>query len=458
MKKVLRIIIAVVMIFVMFSSYSFAEIATKNKLEIVEKSAEELKLENEQGKVSKSIVDITDDEVTIELKLENVRDDIKKSNESEIMLVIDKSGSMEEETDTGEIRKTMMVNSAKTLVEKIFNSTTNVKVGIVTFSSEQNIKDIGTIEDADVKLPLSDEKQTILSKLEEIKNEKFLYATNIEAGIGKAESCYSSASNNRVMIILTDGIPNCDIHGNYCGRNGHGNIDEVKEYTKQALIGQQNKGVNIISMMTGVKDDDEQEVIEEVFGTEDNPTAGKFYNIKDTDLSNIVENEIFKDVMQIIQYPIDEVKMVDYFPDDIMNNFEFSYVDEQNFGTVSNSINPESKTITWDIGTLKGNEVAALKYKLKLKKLENGDLLNKVIATNDKVVLTYKDKDLKDYSVTLSSSPKIKLVKFEIEDDSVSPNILSQTGEYSVIIAGILIIAIVIIAYMRYKKMNFLNK
>ena len=41
--------------------------------------------------------------------------------------------------------------------------------------------------------------------------------------------------------------------------------------------------------------------------------------------------------------------------------------------------------------------------------MKNNNLLNKTIATNEKVVLTYKDKDSKDYTVELTSSPKIQL-------------------------------------------------
>ena len=441
MKKILSVIICILMIGSMFS-YSYAATTTKNKLDIVEKSAEELELENKQGKVSKTIVDITEDEVTIELKLANARDDINKLNQSEIMLVIDKSGSMEDEVSGNETRKNLIFNSAKTLVEKIFNSTSNVKVGVVTFSSSPYISSAGTINDAAVELQLSDNKQAVLGKLNEIQSEEFECATNIEAGIKQAESCYTAGVSNRVMIILTDGIPNCD-------------IEEVKQHTREALTSTQTSGINLISMMTGVEDSDDQEVVEEVFGTQTNPTAGKFYNISDTDIGNIVENEIFKDVMQIIQYPIDEVKMVDYFPEDVMDNFEFSYVGEPNLGEVSSTIDPESKTITWDVGTVRGNESAVLTYKLKLKDLNDNELLNKVIATNEKVELTYKDKDAKVYNVTLSGSPKIKLVQYEVEDDSVSPNILSKTGEYSAIVGGIALIAVFIITYKKYKKMNF---
>ena len=44
--------------------------------------------------------------------------------------------------------------------------------------------------------------------------------------------------------------------------------------------------------------------------------------------------------------------------------------------------------------TVKDEEEATLKYKLKIKDMQNKNLLEKTISTNEKVVLTYKDMDL----------------------------------------------------------------
>lgn len=178
--------------------------------------------------------------------------------------------------------------------------------------------------------------------------------------------------------------------------------------TKDELINIQKKGIMQISLMTGINSNDVDEdgnvitsteddlqAIETIFGTEDNPTAGKFYNVKTTDISQVIQNDITKDVQEILNTPLNTVKIVDYFPEDITESFEFSYVGSPSVGTASDTIDAESKTITWDIGTLKGDEVATLKYKLKIKDMKNTELLNKTIATNEKVVLTYKDIDAK---------------------------------------------------------------
>ena len=157
------------------------------------------------------------------------------------------------------------------------------------------------------------------------------------------------------------------------------------------------------------------------------------------------------------------MKITDYFPKDITDNFEFSYVGKPNVGTVSEGIDSETNTIEWNIDTLKGDEVATLRYKLKIKDMKNEQLLNKTIATNEKVVLTYKDINAKDYTVVLESSPKIQLskvieavdngeIKIENNNDStIATGKLPQAGK-SIKIVFIIILAILISIgiYKRY--------
>lgn len=249
-----------------------------------------------------------------------------------------------------------------------------------------------------------------------------------------AEKGFSKNAGNKVIILLTDGVPTEDDELN--------SSDElVFSNTKNELINIKNQGISLISLMTGVNSndiddkgnvitttEDDIQAIETIFGTEANPTYGKFYNVKTTDLSQVIENDISNDVQQILNSPLNTVKMVDYFPNDITENFDFSYVGNPSTGTVPASIDSTSNTIEWDIGTLKSNEVATLRYKLKIKDMKNENLLNKTIATNEKVVLTYKDKDNMDYTVTLSSSPKIRLSEVKEElTATVSYNPTTET-------------------------------
>ena len=291
-----------------------------------------------------------------------------------------------------------------------------------------------------------------MNGLTTMEKQKVQSGTNIQKGLMKAETLFSENAGNKVIILLTDGLPNEDGERNNVGDKEmiltNETYKKILENTKNELLNIKKNGIMPISLMTGVNSndvDDDGEVItsteedikaiEMIFGTEEKPTAGKFYNAKTTDIDKVVQEDITKDVQEVLNKPINEVKVVDYFPKDITENFEFSYVGEPSTGTKSDKINTETNTIEWDIGKLKGDEVATLKYKLKIKDMKNMNLLNKTIATNEKVVLTYKDTASKDYTVTLTSSPTIQLS--EVKED-LNPEETQNSSKDATISDGVL--------------------
>lgn len=128
--------VAIVAIIVITLSTSVLATDLKTTLNVVESASETKELENNQGYVSKTIVDSNSDtgEVTIELKLSNTKPETNTSGDTEIILVIDNSLSMDYKTADGRTRKSIVLNSAKTLVNSIFDSSKNVKIGIVRFA------------------------------------------------------------------------------------------------------------------------------------------------------------------------------------------------------------------------------------------------------------------------------------------------------------------------------------
>ena len=450
----------------------------KTSLDIIQKASETKYLENDQGYISKTIVDsnASTGEVTIELKLSNTKKEISKSNETEIVLVIDNSNSMQSKTAEGKTRKSILLDSAKNLVNTIFDTSNNVKMGVVKFCGETGL---WSLYAASVITKSTSQREDIIAGLTTIENKSTESGTNIQKGLIKAEELFSESNGNKVIILLTDGCPNEDGEKNNVADSqmvmSNEKYNTILSNTKNELINIDKKGIRLISLMTGVNSndvdkngnvitstEDDLQAIKTIFGTEDNPTAGKFYNAKTADISQVIQNDITKDVQEILNTPLNTVKVTDYFPEDIAKNFEFSYVGNPSIGTVSDSIDSESKTITWDIGTLKGNEVATLKYKLKIKDMKNEQLLNKTISTNEKVVLTYKDTDLKDYELILSSSPKIQLSevkggltstsnKNNEKDNTIAKGILPNTG-INVVISTVSVITIILIAIVFYKK------
>lgn len=427
LKKFFIILISIVLMMGMCGSVNATEL--KTSLDIIQKASETKYLENDQGYISKTIIDSNSDtgEVTIELKLSNTAKEVEKTTDTEIFLVIDNSFSMDFAVTEQSTRRELLISAMRTFVNQIYAQSSNVKVGLVRFAGKDswNSTNSPTLTNGtNLMCNLTKDKLTMLSaitafenletKQTETNNSHCESSTNIAAGIKKANDNFSEECTNKIIILLTDGLPSQDLTFSLSSSSS-----VIYENTKNTLLQIGNSGTYVISMMTGTSSEDEnenaQEDIKSIFGTETNPTTGAFYNVSDANIEEVVSNKIYANVMEKVQNPINTVKIVDYFPEDITENFEFSYVGSPSVGTTSDTIDIESKTITWDIGTLKGDEVATLKYKLKIKDMKNTELLNKTIATNEKVVLTYKDTEAKDYIVTLTSSPKIQLSEVKEE-------------------------------------------
>lgn len=401
----------------------------RTSLNVVQKASGTKYFENNQGFISKTIVDSNSEngECTIELKVSNTKEETAKTNDTEIMLVIDNSNSMEFKTAEGKTRKSMILDGSRKLVDNIFNTSDNVKVGIVKFAGENGLLSILPIC---VTTKLTSNKDEVLEGLTKVENTDVESGTNIQQALKIAEDGFSTSKGNKIIILLTDGCPNEDANGNFVTNEkmiiSNADYNLILENTKNELINAKEKGIKVISLMTGVNSndvdkegniiktpEDDLQAIEKIFGTPDTPTAGKFYNVNTMNVTQVIQNDITKDVQDVLNLPISNVMVQDYFPKDIMDNFEFEYVDKPNIGTVSNTIDNETNSIEWNIGTLKGNEIATLRYKLKIKNMANEQLLNKTISTNEKVVLTYKDTSSIDYTVQLVDSPKIQLSKIK---------------------------------------------
>ncbi|MBQ9659424.1 MAG: VWA domain-containing protein [Clostridia bacterium] len=405
MRKFLKLIFC--MLLILFIMVYLSTNVFANTLSIIQTSQEK-KLENEQGYISKKIVDSNANtgEVTIELEVANAnKSSTDTSNNSkkntEIFLIMDESYSMTTKLG-GQSRRNVIRESSKALAKNILENYENVKIGVIKFADE-----------AKMTTDLTDNIDEINKAISTYEG----YVTNLDDALILAQNSYSSGNINKLAIILTDGCPNAiSVH-----RETNENKLTTAQLTKQELINLNNLNVNIITMMTELES---TKTAEEIFGTQENPTVGKYYYIADSDIDQIIKNNIYNDIIENIDnYQMQNVKIVDFFPQDITENFEFSYVANPNMGTTSKKIDENYKNIQWDIGTLKSGEVATLKYKLKIKNINNDELLNKTISTNEKVIVTYTDKSSKDYTVTLDDSPKIQLIKEkEVINDNKDDN------------------------------------
>lgn len=364
--------------------------------------------------VERSVIskDLTKKEITLQLKVTNNEESLKPTGE--LMLVIDNSKSMTDNVTDTQTREDLVIDSAKTLINKILKDNTQLKVGAVSFSTNSDISKEGTIEDAKLVSELTNDSNKLISAISNIEYDG--PRTNLQSGINLAKQYFSKNTDNshKYIIVLSDGVPNVAI--NY-DKNYYS--DDVIEKTKSELESLSDITNNVYIMLTGISNGDAvaapstktyNEIIESVFGTTENPTIGKFYYVTDDKIEDTITSDIYKNLLPISQ-SFTNIIVKDYFTDEIVKNFDFSYVKNPNFGTISSKIDTTTNSITWDIPELKSGETAIVQYKLKLKENFDENIINKVLDTNKKLDLTYTDYSNKTNTKTSDITPKVKLTE-----------------------------------------------
>ncbi|MCL2085765.1 hypothetical protein FWH09_02425, partial [Candidatus Saccharibacteria bacterium] len=157
--------------------------------------------------------------------------------------------------------------------------------------------------------------------------------------------------------------------------------------------------------------DESLAAVESVFGTPTSPTTGTFYNIGFADFQDIVENDIIKDVLDVTRRPLHNIVIEDFFPADILNNFDFNLAGQPNLGVVTPDINSSTNSLVWTLPELHGNSAAVLRYTLTLRDMNDESLIDRTFSTNERVVLNYEDDDGDPHTVILDNSPSVRLVR-----------------------------------------------
>ncbi len=441
MKK--RFFITIFLLLILLANISFASYSTVT-MEVVEEPICTIEI-GENSKFEKKLIskDLSNKEVTLQLQVTN--GEIANKPTGEIMLVIDNSDSMATEI-SGKTRKDLVFESAKALVSNLLKDNDNLKIGIVSFST--NYPSEGTIDDATLESALSSDSTTLNNAISNIQTNGS--RTDLQAGLLLASQQFTKTDNNKYMIVLTDGVPNVAINDiNYYS-------DTVIQKTKQQLLDISTNKVNIITMLTGITNKTNipngatksfGTIISEVFGTEQNPTAGKFYDITDDKIEETITTDIYNSLVPESK-SYKNITIVDYFPAEIINNFEFAYVSQANIGNISAKVDTSNNSITWTIPELANGETATVQYKLKLKENFDNNIVNKILNTNQKVDITYTDFNDNQQAKTSDVSPKIKLTE--------PPAVLPKAGITTLLITfGILAIGLSIFSLT---KLTIINK
>lgn len=451
-----KIFIGIFLIIILMANVSFASYNTVT-MEVVEEPICNIEL-TENSKFEKKLIskDLINKEVTLQLQVTN--EEISNKPTGEIVLVIDNSNSMQQVTSSGQTRSTLIKSSAKTLVTNLLKDNTNLKIGTVSFStsSEKNPNGyvtVGTNNDAKLLSNLTSDISTLTSSIDNI-----LYAdvtessyTNLQAGLNLGKQLFSKENNNKYMIILTDGVPNVILNRNEVKYN-----EDTISATKSEYQSITSSGISTITMLTGIEDGTTilnndtgytyDQYIESIFGTASNPVFGQFYYVTDDQVETTITNDIYNSLISEDK-TLRNIKIVDYFPAEIINNFDFAYISEANIGSISATVDKTNNSITWTIPELAAGQTATVQYKLKLKETFDSSIVGKILNTNEKVDVDYTDLDGTQQAKTSDISPKIKLTE--------PPTVLPKAGTITLISFAVLATGLFIYSIV---KLTIINK
>lgn len=491
MKKCFKIF-AVLIATLMFASYVFAAEANKDDVTLSVASREECIIKfGQYGEFEKKLVQIDEENKTIDIKLiaRNTYNGSTTSEQTttgelpgEVVLLVDSSNSMNDIVTGTTTRRSLILNATNELVDKLFDLNSNIKIGVVEFSSttrtETSYAVLGTDNDAKALTSgMVNDKSTVKSAVSSVGNEGMGAYTDLDIGLKTADAMLSASTDSnskKYLIVLTDGVPNVS--------EATGNSFEyspaVTNATTARLTTIKNKGINIVSVLADVSYSDgtsdvvpssvskytdeitHKQIAEEIFGTTTNPKFGPVYYAHGTRVTDTISNTIYETlrttqtitVDEIAKYTLSDVVIKDFFPQNIVDNFDFSKLSEPQIGTVSDSIDTSDRSITWSIPELKPGQSTEFTYRLSLKDTFDGEIIDLNLPTNEKVTIDYKEGDKPGTPQESTKSPVVKLTKGEPEpepepapdvkkdDPTVAPTPIPRTGSYlwmSVIIATI---------------------
>lgn len=392
MKKT-KVIVIIALGIIMLSTIVYA-----NELKVID-SNDDYKIENQNIEFTKKIVNCNNErqEVEIELCIENIKKDEIETDNTEIILILDNSTSMEEKQAT-DSRKNITYETVKKLVNSIYNNFEGIELGIVQYSKKANIL-----------TKLTSEKSEALNALEKYKNSICQAPTQTEEALKVARNRFSDKCKNKLVILVTDGYPT-----------------KLSE-TKSELLALEKANIKILSAI--ICEDKNNETIQKVFGTEENPTAGKIYYIpNDLEIDNVLNKLIYSEIINYKKYPIKNIYIKDFFPEYITKYFDIEYSNVPSKGSVTNLT---GNYFIWHIDELYKEEKVYFRYKLKLKEdIDITPIINKNLETNETVTIDYEDNTKTRVTEIVEKNPIIKIeICVLVENDDLIENEVEMETE-----------------------------
>ena len=381
LRKILLLIIFVILSMTLTISLAKTDVVIKNEKQ------NSTPIKQRDINLTKEIENINKDtnEIKMKLSLDAYKDVTNTlSSSTEIVFLLDNSGSMKSNIDNQMTRKSKVIQSVKQLTTKIRENNSNVKIGIVQFSDDGKT----------LCAPTNDENKILsaISNYEKINGN----GTNIYKGLVEANKSFSAGNKSKTLVLLTDGSSSISV-----------------EETRKEL---QRDDIYTITVLAGLKKNNQSETVQKIFGTEENPVADKFYNIEDANIANTISENIYNNIIETSKPTITNIILKDYFPDEILKNFDITINN-----TTKGKANLKDNNIEWNIEKLVNKENATLEYTLKLKNNYDENLIDKIIDTNKEVSVSYINDESQNKENKLTNSPQIKISSTK-EDDSNKNN------------------------------------
>ena len=454
LKKIFIMFITITLLVGICGTVNATELRTT--LEVIQQTSETKYLENDQGYISKKIVDSNAEtgEATVDISLNNLTNNVEQQERYEntdIYIIVSENIV----NDTEELES--YISYIETLVTKVFEKSSNTKIGIIGMkgtirdgeldengnmiwgeNDEGDVK--GTSDNAEIVVTLTENIENIKAGLQNMNTSKISYRNNLQAAIKLANNSYSK-DVNKLLISLYDGVPSIAIGEKATVTHGTsifaeyktieeaviGKHEKIATKTRTEILTLKNNDVDFIllrpddtsydekwyNMETGELslEFDGSSYVKKIYGTLENPTYGKMYSLSNDTLEKVVTEYIYRDIMEDIRVDLESVEIKEYFSEEILENFDITFADE----SVNTTNLEKDGQVIWNVGNIAKDQTVNLRYTLKIKDMKNQEILNKVLSISDKTELTYINYLDEETSVLITDNPKIRLSEIKEE-------------------------------------------
>lgn len=326
-----------------------------------------------------------------------------KTTEGEIVGVL-RQEIVEEDLVNGDITIELTLNNAKnTEIMYIFNKS-NGETTINNFKelTENVFTNLGTdytkigsilVSDTLVTKPMVQTISEVATGLDEIKEASVGSGATVNEAVEAALSAFSSSSDNKIIIVIDD----------------------------------TNTAANLVSQITADTSDTTLILYTTATGTVENAISVSSVTETTTAINNTL---IPAKTGTSIAMPLASY---------IVENFDISLV-----GNPSNAtLDETTKTINWNLGDIKSNQVEKIQYKLSLKSVVDDSIIGLELVVNEAPTIVFNGNTVQNTDAN-QCSPTIKILNEAIENP--------KTGVVSYIIFGSTLLAIGSATYLISRK------